>query len=98
MAGGDVTAHTPGFPVDLAALPPAMVVPGIARWLGVDTDTPPPVDTDSLAAICRLTRRITDLQQQVAAARERNFELRTAADFADTEAAGYIDRNFLERP
>ena len=59
--------------------------------------TPPPVDTDTLAAICRLTRRATDLQQQITAEREELFELRTARDFADSVAAGYIDHTFLNR-
>ncbi|MDT0608782.1 hypothetical protein [Streptomyces lancefieldiae] len=27
-----------------------------------------------------------------------NHRLRTARDFADTEAAGYIDRSYLEEP
>lgn len=31
-------------------------------------------------------------------ARNLNHRLRTAASFADTEAAGYIDRTFLEKP
>ena len=57
---------------------------------------PPAVDTDSLAAICRLTNRVTDLEQQLAEARELNFALRTARDFVDSDAAGYIDRGFLE--
>lgn len=57
---------------------------------------PPAVDTDSLAAICRLTKRAAELEAELAAARERNFELRTAADFQATEAAGHIDRTGLE--
>lgn len=57
---------------------------------------PPAVDTDSLAAICRLTRRVTELEAELAAARERNFELRTAADFRATEAAGHVDRTGLD--
>jgi hypothetical protein len=31
-----VTAPAPEQPVDLAALPPSVVVPGIAGWLGRD--------------------------------------------------------------
>lgn len=57
---------------------------------------PPAVNTDSMAAICRLTKRVAELKQQLAAAKELNFELRTAADFRATEAAGYIDRTGLE--
>lgn len=59
---------------------------------------PPAVDTDSLAAICRLTRRVTDLEQQLTAALELNFELRTAADFRATDTAVYIARTGLEGP
>ncbi|MEZ3180344.1 hypothetical protein KYY02_17115 [Streptomyces pimonensis] len=88
-----MTAH-----VDMGALPPVMSVPGLARWLGVDTDPPPPVDTDSLAEIARLSAREAELVAELAALRERDFELRTARDFADTEAAGYIDRTGLETP
>lgn len=57
---------------------------------------PPAVDTDSLAAICRLTRRVAELEELLAAEMERNEELRTAADFRATEAAGHIDRTGLE--
>lgn len=42
---------------------------------------------------------ITAAQQKALdEARNLNHRLRTAASFADTEAAGYIDRNFLEKP
>ena len=37
-------------------------------------------------------------QQAVDEARNLNYRLRTAASFADTEAAGYIDRTGLEQP
>lgn len=57
---------------------------------------PPAVDDDVQAAICRLTRRVIALEQLLAAARERNAELRIAADFRATEAAGYIDRTGLD--
>ncbi|MCX5336949.1 hypothetical protein [Streptomyces sp. NBC_00140] len=57
---------------------------------------PPAVGTDPLAAICRLTRRVIALELLLAAARERNFELRAAADFRATEAAGHVDRTGLE--
>lgn len=58
--------------------------------------SPPAVDTDSLAAIARLTKRVRELEQQLAEAQERNFELHTARDFADTDAAGYVDRTGVE--
>lgn len=83
---------------DMGALPPVLSVPGLARWLGVDKDTPPPVDTETLAEIARLTAREAELVAEIAALRELNFETRTARDFADTEAAGYIDRSYLEGP
>lgn len=61
---------------------------------------PPAVDTDSLAAICRLNTRVTELEKQLATAQQLNRELteaaRTARDFADSVAAGYIDRTGLE--
>lgn len=60
----------------------------------------PAVDTDSLAAICRLNNRITELEQQLATAQQVNHELteaaRTARNFADSDDAGYIDRTGLE--
>ncbi|KOG33333.1 hypothetical protein [Streptomyces resistomycificus] len=59
---------------------------------------PPAVDPDPAAAICWLKTRIADLEAELADAQERNFELRTAADFQATEAAGYIDRTGLEKP
>ncbi|MFD8200603.1 hypothetical protein [Streptomyces sp. NPDC059701] len=83
---------------DMGALPPVLSVPGLARWLGVHTDTPPPVDTESLAEIARLSTREAELLAEIAAVRELNFEARTAASFRDTEAAGYIDWTFLEKP
>lgn len=61
---------------------------------------PPAVDTDSLAEICRLNKRITELERLLAAEQQLNRELheaaRTARDYADTAAAGYIDRTGLE--
>jgi len=57
---------------------------------------PPAVDTDSLAAIARLTKRVTDLEAAVAAARVRNEELRTARDFADSLRSGHIDRSQVD--
>lgn len=74
-------------PIDLAVFDGPLLVPGLARWLGVDTDTPPQEDTDTLATVTELTARIADLEQQIAAGRERNHRLR---------AAGYIDRTGLE--
>ncbi|MFH9574278.1 hypothetical protein ACH4MG_27520 [Streptomyces sp. NPDC017454] len=82
---------------DMGALPPVLSVPGLAAWLGVEKDTPPEVDTDALAAVAQLSTREAELLAELAAVRELNFELRTARDFADTEAAGYIDRTFLNR-
>lgn len=52
--------------------------------------SPPAVDTDSLAAIARLTKRVRELEQQLAEARERNFELCTARDFRDSKKTGYV--------
>jgi hypothetical protein len=43
MGGGRVTA-----PVDFAALPPTLVVPGLASWLGRETA---PDDTDFHASL-----------------------------------------------
>lgn len=37
-------------------------------------------------------------EQQLDEARNENDRLRTAASFRDTEAAGYIDRDYLEKP
>ena len=56
-------------------------------------------DADLRASIARLAARETELVAEIAALTELNFELRTARDFADTEAAaGYIDRTGLEGP
>lgn len=41
-------------------------------------------------AICRLDAHIAGLERLLAAARELNFELRTAADFADSKRSGYV--------
>lgn len=81
---------------DMGALPPALSIPGLARWLGIDKDTPPEVDPDTLAEIARLSTRETELLAELTAVRERSHELRTAASYADTAAAGYIDRTGLE--
>ncbi|CAL9663750.1 hypothetical protein SUDANB1_07107 [Streptomyces sp. enrichment culture] len=62
---------------------------------------PPAVDTDSLAEICRLNTRITELERLLAAEQQLNRELteaaRTARNYADSVAAGYIDHTFLNR-
>jgi len=55
--------------------------------------TAPPVpqtaaDMKVLAEIDRLERRVADLEQQVIEAREA---LRTARNFADSKASGYVD-------
>ncbi|MFJ4356864.1 hypothetical protein ACIP25_11405 [Streptomyces massasporeus] len=58
----------------------------------------PGTDADLQAAIDQLTVREAELAAEVAFEREAGFELRTARDFADTKAAGYIDRTGLEGP
>lgn len=55
-------------------------------------------DAEVLAEIGRLHDRIAELDRQIRTARETRHALRTARDFADTEAAGYIDRTGLEKP
>lgn len=47
--------------------------------------------------ILRALPLIAAQQKAVDEARNLNHRLRTARDFADTAAAGYIDRNFLNR-
>lgn len=37
-------------------------------------------------------------EQQLDEARNEQHRLRTAASFRETEAAGYIDRSYLEKP
>ncbi|MFD9284885.1 hypothetical protein ACFWD7_48055 [Streptomyces mirabilis] len=44
----------------------------------------------------RLTARITELRLLIAAETEIGHQHRTARDFADSDAAGYIDRTGLE--
>ena len=56
-----------------------------------------------LNAVARLYIRralplIAAQQKALDEARNLNHRLRTAANFADTDAAGYIDRTFLEKP
>jgi len=82
----------------MGALPPVLSVPGLARWLRDEADPPPPVDTETLAQIARLSTREAELLAEIAAVRELNFEARTAASFRDTATAGYIDWTFLEKP
>jgi hypothetical protein len=55
-------------------------------------------DAEVQAVIDQLTAREAELAAEVAFQREQGFELRTARDFAETEAAGYIDRTGLEGP
>lgn len=55
-------------------------------------------NTGVQAEIDRLTVREAELVAEIAALREINAELRTAADFAASDAAGYIDRTGLETP
>ncbi|CAL9371368.1 hypothetical protein [Streptomyces sp. enrichment culture] len=53
---------------------------------------------DPQAAIDELVAREAALEAAITAERERTYELRTAASFRETEAAGYIDRSYLEKP
>lgn len=48
--------------------------------------------------IARLNARITELRLLIATETEMGHALRTARNYADTDAAGYIDRTGLERP
>lgn len=57
---------------------------------------PPAVDDDVQAVVDRLTRRVAALELLLAALQERNEELRTAADFAESERAGHVDRSGLD--
>lgn len=50
------------------------------------------------AEIRRLNARAAELSAELARQRERRFEITTARDFADSDAAGYIDRTGLEGP
>jgi hypothetical protein len=50
------------------------------------------------AAIAQLTAREAELAAEISFERERSFELRTARNYADSDAAGYIDRTGLEGP
>jgi hypothetical protein len=58
----------------------------------------PSTDAEVQAAITRLTAREAELTAELALQREWHFELTAARDFADTKAAGYIDRTGLEGP
>ncbi|MCM8555668.1 hypothetical protein [Streptomyces sp. STCH 565 A] len=53
---------------------------------------------DPQAAIDELVAREAALEAAIAAERERTYALRTARNFADSEASGYIDRSYLEKP
>ncbi|MFJ4974150.1 hypothetical protein ACIP6X_02165 [Streptomyces coeruleorubidus] len=53
--------------------------------------------TEVQAAIDQLTAREAELAAELSFEREQRFELRTARNFADSDAAGYIDRTGLER-
>ncbi|MCW7941611.1 hypothetical protein AAW14_06065 [Streptomyces hygroscopicus] len=46
----------------------------------------------------QLRDRIAELRALLDDARNHNHELRTARNYADTAAAGYIDRTFLDAP
>lgn len=61
-----------------------------AAWRGVSRYYAP------RAEIRRLTAREIELAAELTRQRERHFELVTARDFADSAAAGYIDRTGLE--
>ncbi|MFF9118350.1 hypothetical protein ACF09Y_22570 [Streptomyces massasporeus] len=56
----------------------------------------PGTDADVQAAIDQLTAREAELAAEVAFQREQGFALRTSINFADSDAAGYIDRTGLE--
>ncbi|MFI6560334.1 hypothetical protein [Streptomyces sp. NPDC050534] len=43
-----------------------------------------------------LDQRVRELEARLAAAIEQGHALRDARDYADSKAAGYIDRSFLE--
>ncbi|MFJ4925371.1 hypothetical protein [Streptomyces sp. NPDC088736] len=43
-----------------------------------------------------LRARVAELRRQVSDAREINHGLKAARNFADSEAAGYVDRTGLE--
>lgn len=49
--------------------------------------------TEEIAA---LRIRVAELMRQIANAQEWQHELHTARDFADSVAAGYVDRTGLE--
>ena len=52
----------------------------------------PGADAEVQAAIAQLATR----EAELAFERERSIELRTARNYADSDAAGYIDRTGLE--
>lgn len=54
------------------------------------------VNAAARVAIRGLDRRARELAALIADARETNRALKTARDFADSDAAGYIDRTGLE--
>lgn len=56
----------------------------------------PASNAELRAAVQQLAEREALLGAELAFQRERNFELRTARDFAASAAAGYIDRTGLE--
>ena len=56
----------------------------------------PGTDAEVQAAIAQLTAREAELAAEVAFEQERGIELRTARNYADSDAAGYIDRTGLE--
>ncbi|MFJ2961231.1 hypothetical protein ACIPIC_02840 [Streptomyces collinus] len=58
----------------------------------------PMSNADMRDAIQRMELRAAGLEAELAFERERNHELTTARDFADSVAAGYIDRTGLEGP
>lgn len=53
---------------------------------------------DPQAAVDDLASQEALLQAEIAAERERTYELRTAIDFADSEANGYVTRDYWEAP
>jgi hypothetical protein len=56
----------------------------------------PTTTRDLNASIQRLENRAAGLEAELAYERERNFELATARDFADSKRTGYVNTSFLE--
>lgn len=59
------------------------------------TERRPMSNAELRAAIARLEERAAGLEAELRFQRERNFELVTARDFADSLRSGYVDREGL---